>query len=471
MPRGGKFGYIHCQGLNSESLAQILAHELMHGQFLLRHTFDDKYANGLKQGVNPTNLMDYKGGRHIAKWQWDQIYDPAITTSLIKYDEEGELVVTIITYLTKFGVNTAINICSELLVYRLTDPDVHSWEDAWNKVDCWRAVVYGAVDLINVKKIKIAAEFVAEFALCLKDKENIVPEDFGNCGLTALADLVLEGLTPKQKDLAVLRLGELVPDNTSSIKTASKKQVSNLTNKLAEKLTNYPNLNKKLTELGELKDKFIADFEELADDKIILFEQNTKFVDAWKRFAQCQAADELRKNIGAIEALATDKTKKKRPDPSTYLSKEYIEAHMKKFEDGAAFIKTKQKFENHSEVGHSDSFVSNIENIERVVREAKKYNTSEEQIKYIEKKLGFDKGDLGSKTEEIYIIYLKPEQIKNPRIPDGNAKGANEFWIPGGCTASEDAMGIPEIVIDCSELSTDLFDQNYNNLLPLSNFK
>ena len=90
MPRGGKFGYIHCQGLSSESLAQILTHELMHGQFLLRHTFDDKYANGLKQGVNPTNLMDYKGGTHLAKWQWDQIYDPAITTSLIKYDEEGE---------------------------------------------------------------------------------------------------------------------------------------------------------------------------------------------------------------------------------------------------------------------------------------------------------------------------------------------------------------------------------------------
>ena len=90
MPRGGKFGYIHCQGLSSESLSQILSHELMHGQFLLRHTFDDKYAPNLKQGVNPTNLMDYKGGTHIAKWQWDQIYDPAITTSLIKYDEEGE---------------------------------------------------------------------------------------------------------------------------------------------------------------------------------------------------------------------------------------------------------------------------------------------------------------------------------------------------------------------------------------------
>ena len=283
MPRGGKFGYIHCQGLSSESLAQILTHELMHGQFLLRHTFDDKYANGLKQGVNPTNLMDYKGGRHIAKWQWDQIYDPAITTSLIKYDEDGELAVTIISYLTRFGVNTAINICSELLVYRLTDPDVHSWEDAWNKVDCWRAVVYGAVDLINVKKLKIAAEFVAEFALCLKDKGNIIPEDFGDCGLTALADLVLERLTPKQKDLAVLRLGELVSDNTSSVKNTSKKQLSNLTNKLAGKLVDYPNLNKKVTELGELGKLFLEDFEELASKEIKYLDTNITLVDVWKK--------------------------------------------------------------------------------------------------------------------------------------------------------------------------------------------
>ena len=91
MPRGGQYGYVHCSKLSSEELATILAHELMHGQFLLRHTFDDKYKKDLKQGVNPDNLMDYKGGTHIAKWQWDQIYDPAITTSLIKYDEEGEL--------------------------------------------------------------------------------------------------------------------------------------------------------------------------------------------------------------------------------------------------------------------------------------------------------------------------------------------------------------------------------------------
>ena len=132
MPRGGKFGYIHCQGLSSESLAQILTHELMHGQFLLRHTFDDKYASGLKQGVNPENLMDYKSGTHIAKWQWDQIYDPAITTSLIKYDEEGEwttdghyYTVQLIALMMGLDENTASKL-GEVSEY--PDTEVHSNE-------------------------------------------------------------------------------------------------------------------------------------------------------------------------------------------------------------------------------------------------------------------------------------------------------------------------------------------------------
>jgi hypothetical protein len=133
MPRGGKFGYIHCQGLNSESLAQILAHELMHGQFLLRHTFDDKYANGLKQGVNPTNLMDYKGGRHIAKWQWDQIYDPAITTSLIKYDEEGEIFMNM--NLTVYSQKEEINEGDFIFISSKPEmPKIYVKPDIWLRI-------------------------------------------------------------------------------------------------------------------------------------------------------------------------------------------------------------------------------------------------------------------------------------------------------------------------------------------------
>ena len=70
----------------------------------------------------------------------------------------------------------------------------------------------------------------------------------------------------------------------------------------------------------------------------------------------------------------------------------------------------------------------------------------------------------------MYIIYIKPDQIKNPRIPDGNENGANNFWIPGGYTASKDAMGIPEIVIDCSHLPIALFESKYNNRKTLNEF-
>ena len=133
MPRGGKFGYIHCQGLNSESLAQILTHELMHGQFLLRHTFDDKYAYGLKQGVNPTNLMDYKGGTHIAKWQWDQIYDPAITTSLIKYDEEGEIFMNM--NLTVYSQKEEINEGDFIFISSKPEmPKIYVRPDIWLRI-------------------------------------------------------------------------------------------------------------------------------------------------------------------------------------------------------------------------------------------------------------------------------------------------------------------------------------------------
>ncbi|MEE1183454.1 MAG: hypothetical protein UHZ06_03085, partial [Paludibacteraceae bacterium] len=424
---------------------------------------------------NPDNLMDYKGGTHIAKWQWDQIYDPAITTSLIKYDEEGEFVITttaIITYLTKFGISTALNIGTDLLINRLVNPDVHSWEEAWEQVNCWRAMLNGAIDIIPAKKFKYAAEFVGDWVICLAEKNSVEPADLGGCGLSALVDLIFDEIQSKQQDLALSRIKEIWPDTNFSHPKLGKKQHANAppvkVGKLSQRLANHPKLNKKLTELGELKDKFVEDFDELTDDQIDLFEQNPNLVDSWKRFAQCKSPDALRKNVGAIKALST--TKGNRPAPETYLPKEYIDAHMKKFEKGAAMVKTKVNYENHSEIGHKNSFCSDIESVEAVMRESKKYKNEIEQIRYIEKKLGFEAGYLGDNPEEIYLIYLKPDQIKNPRFPDGNASGANKFWIPGGYAASEDAIGVPEIIIDCRELPSTSFKSINNNLISIDEF-
>ena len=66
---------------------------------------------------------------------------------------------------------------------------------------------------------------------------------------------------------------------------------------LKHKILDYPNLNKELDKLGDLKEQFFKDFDELADDKIILFEQNTKLVDAWKRLYQKGASKLTRQLI------------------------------------------------------------------------------------------------------------------------------------------------------------------------------
>ena len=43
-------------------------------------------------------------------------------------------------------------------------------------------------------------------------------------------------------------------------------------------------------------------------------------------------------------------------------------------------------------------------------------------------------------------VFIKPEDMKNIRIPSGNEGGANSQWIPGGYTND----GVPEAVMDFS---------------------
>lgn len=60
-------------------------------------------------------------------------------------------------------------------------------------------------------------------------------------------------------------------------------------------------------------------------------------------------------------------------------------------------------------------------------------------IQVLEQLLGFDLGDLGNAPVRIDIS--KPHGL---RMPTGNERGANPYWIPGGYTSG----GIPEAVID-----------------------
>ena len=115
---------------------------------------------------------------------------------------------------------------------------------------------------------------------------------------------------------------------------------------------------------------------------------------------------------------------------------------MKKFEDGAACIMRVDHFENYQyDSKLSNKFISTKQNIENLLKEA---NGNTE---YLKKKLGITDKDFPKNTKGLYVIYFTPQQLKNASIPSGNEGGANKLWIPGGYTASENAFGVPELVI------------------------
>ena len=88
MPLNKQFGYLFRRDFGSfEEFAVAAAHELAHGRLSLRHPFDKSL--GLPEGSVADNLMDYRHGRELAKWQWDVIHDPGIVLRVFERDEDA----------------------------------------------------------------------------------------------------------------------------------------------------------------------------------------------------------------------------------------------------------------------------------------------------------------------------------------------------------------------------------------------
>ena len=138
---------------------------------------------------------------------------------------------------------------------------------------------------------------------------------------------------------------------------------------------------------------------------------------------------------------------------------------MKKFEKGAACIMRRDHFENYEhDPNLTDKFISTKQDIEILLKEANG------NIEYLKTRLGITDKNYPKNLDGIYVIHFTPQQVKNASIPSGNESGANKFWIPGGNTASENAIGIPEIVIDCTHLPRGSFNSKYNNIKTLKEF-
>jgi hypothetical protein len=87
MPRGKQFGYLFTTA--AEDLERLAAHELGHGIFTLRHTFDTNLLGSDSKGQT-ANLLDYGDGTELAVWQWNVMANPAPLT-WFDDDEDGML--------------------------------------------------------------------------------------------------------------------------------------------------------------------------------------------------------------------------------------------------------------------------------------------------------------------------------------------------------------------------------------------
>lgn len=145
-------------------------------------------------------------------------------------------------------------------------------------------------------------------------------------------------------------------------------------------------------------------------------------------------ADDVIQNAGLTRSRIDDiiKTSKgRRPNPSTYLSQEYIDQHLDLFRDGVTKFYAQAPT---GAVGPPDgTFVMPASVADDLIKQAGG------DICILEQLLGLDSGALGKNPVRIDVNHPT-----NLRMPTGNEAGANVFWLPGGYTSG----GIPEAVVD-----------------------
>ncbi|MDR2407322.1 MAG: hypothetical protein LBE13_04310, partial [Bacteroidales bacterium] len=176
----------------------IAAHELGHGIWALKHTFDNDYGN-IPAGTT-NNIMDYTpAATHLAKWQWEIIRYPALFTDPFGGDEEGEytsnefLVKNIIHDIlcAKNNNLTKINIsayCQSTYNKKLEqqDPGIFWMSDLpYNKYfgDFEVSLIPSGSDsktYLDISKIKINNNIVivgdeADYKLQIKVRKNYIP--------------------------------------------------------------------------------------------------------------------------------------------------------------------------------------------------------------------------------------------------------------------------------------------------------
>lgn len=127
-----------------------------------------------------------------------------------------------------------------------------------------------------------------------------------------------------------------------------------------------------------------------------------------------------------------------RPDPTTYMSREAIDQHLDAFrETGAVRFTPASNVTDYGTLGPpGGTFVIPRRELDALIEE------TGGDMAQIEQRLGLGAGSLTS--GQTIAAYIAPEDLRGLRMPSGNERGANEFWLPGGYTSG----GMPEATID-----------------------
>ena len=173
--------------------------------------------------------------------------------------------------------------------------------------------------------------------------------------------------------------------------------------------------------------------EKAACDSAVVAEETAP---AWKWLGKAPLTAE---QVQAILAAP----KGERPDPATYLDREYIEKHLKEFRSGASFIMGLDNYVMYvltrKKIGREDNscFVMPKTVCDDIAKAANGNLTVYEQA------LGFEPGYFQGHGGLVRIDVLDVADL-HIRIPSGNEAGANAWWLPGGYTSG----GVPEAVSD-----------------------
>ncbi|APV36130.1 hypothetical protein ABLT93_06410 [Acinetobacter soli] len=256
------------------------------------------------------------------------------------------------------------------------------------------------------------------------------PQDIAIDDLGVKGKQIETGLTIASTALSVADLAYIGKNGLTAFKAIKVAEAAEKAELAAAKVSN--NLNRDNDLLSDNLDRAIFGWgkNEISNPSLLKARMNQQKVEINADTTYDKIFNEvMQKDIGA------------RPLPETYLSKDYISKQLSKFDDGASRFMLEDAY-NSRGIGHMDgtSFVLAKSEVDTLMRQT---GGNSEKIADF---LGIPREQLKNGT--LVRIDINNPQKAGLRLPSGNEKGENPYWIPG----SKLPIGFTEGVIDTNKV-------------------